>query len=104
MEKEKLKELISEHRSRFLDRGNLIKVFLELKRRKKEVYYGRSHKGREVDFILKEGLQVTEAIQVCVSMANEKTLHRELEAMNEACGELEKGRTGDQAGVREYGL
>lgn len=71
-------------------------VFVELMRRKKEVYYGRSHKGREVDFILKEGLKITGAIQVCVSTANEKTLRRELEGLDEVCAEIEKGRILDR--------
>lgn len=73
-------------------------VFLELKRRNKEIYYGRSHKGGEVDFIIKEGLQITEAIQICVSITNEKTLQRELKGLDEVCGELEKGGADVQAG------
>ncbi|MBU1055687.1 MAG: ATP-binding protein [Proteobacteria bacterium] len=70
-------------------------VFLELKRQNKEIYYGRSCKGKEVDFIIKEGLRVTEAIQVCASLSDEKTLQRETQAMMEVCKELEKGRNVD---------
>jgi uncharacterized protein len=38
-------------------------VFIELKRRKCEVYYHKQK--RECDFLVKEGLQITRAIQVC---------------------------------------
>ena len=44
-------------------------VFIELKRRKKELYY-YTDKG-ECDFIIKDGSLVTEAIQVCYSLNNE---------------------------------
>lgn len=71
--------------------------FLELKRRGKDIYYGKSRKGKEVDFILKEGMQITDAIQVCISLADEKTLQREIQSMMEVCNELEKGRGEDQA-------
>ena len=67
-------------------------VFIELKRQNKDIYYGRSRKGKEVDFILKEGLRITEVIQVCVSLADQKTLQRELQAMMDVCIELDKGR------------
>jgi len=53
-------------------------VFLELKRRKKEIYYWRSPKGREVDFITRKGARIQEAIQVCLSLADEATKQREL--------------------------
>ncbi|MGB9498189.1 MAG: ATP-binding protein [Dissulfuribacterales bacterium] len=68
-------------------------VFLELKRRYKEIYYGRSRKGKEVDFILKKGLQVMEAIQVSVTLADEKTLQREIQSMLEVCEEIQKSCT-----------
>ncbi len=60
-------------------------VFLELKRREKEVYYWKG-KG-EVDFIIKEGLKVTQLIQVSYDIEDIETRKREttslLEAMNE---------------------
>lgn len=68
------------------DEGRLLEnlVFVELKRRGKEVYY---HKGRfECDFVVKEGLKVTEAIQVCASLEGEDKKKRELEALAEALG------------------
>lgn len=63
-------------------------VYLELKRRGKDVYYWKSGKGREVDFVIKEGLKISEAIQVSLSLADEKTKAREVQALAEAKEEL----------------
>jgi predicted AAA+ superfamily ATPase len=40
-------------------------VFIELKRRDKEVYYYKNNKNQECDFIIKQGLNIIDAIQVC---------------------------------------
>lgn len=58
-------------------------VFLELKRREKEVFFYKEKV--ECDFIVKNGRDVTEAIQVCVSLADEKTRKRELRGLLECC-------------------
>jgi predicted AAA+ superfamily ATPase len=63
-------------------------VFLELLRRNKELYYWKSKKGKEVDFIIKEGLHITEAIQVCFSLEDERTRQREIQALKEIKDEL----------------
>jgi len=63
-------------------------VFVELLRRKKDIYYWKSKKGREVDFVVRQGPQVAEAIQVCFSLENEKTRAREFQALKEAREEL----------------
>ena len=63
-------------------------VFLELKRRHKEIYYCKSIKGREVDFVVKEGLRITEVIQVCRSLAEEGTRRRELQALEDVRSEI----------------
>ena len=57
-------------------------VFIELKRRKKEVYYWKGN--GEVDFLIKEGLRVKELIQVCQDISNEKTKKREVDGLAEA--------------------
>lgn len=69
-------------------------VFLELKRSEREIYYGRTRRGKEVDFLIKEGLYVKEAIQVSSSLSEEKTRHRELEALVEMNEELKGGGRG----------
>jgi len=56
-------------------------VFLELKRRNKETYYWKSKKGKEVDFLIKKGLNIEEAIQVSYNLNDKKTLDREIESL-----------------------
>jgi uncharacterized protein len=67
-------------------------VFLELVRRNKELYYWKSKKGKEVDFIIKEGLNITEDIQVCFSLEDERTRQREIRALREVKDELKVKR------------
>lgn len=57
-------------------------VFLELKRRKQEVYYYQGKK--ECDFILKEGTKIAAAIQVAKSLEQPETKRREIEGLQEA--------------------
>jgi predicted AAA+ superfamily ATPase len=61
-------------------------VFLELKRREKDVYFFKEK--TECDFIIKLGLEVTEAIQVTAALSDEKTRKRELRGLLECCGVL----------------
>ena len=58
-------------------------VFVELKRRAKEVFYWKSAAG-EVDFIVRAGLQIEEAIQVCWNLDSEHTRKRETRALYSA--------------------
>ena len=66
-------------------------VFLELKRRKKEVYYHRGK--RECDFVVREYGKIEEAIQVAQTIAPAETKKRELAGLREAIEtyKLEKG-------------
>lgn len=71
-------------------------VFIELKRRLPklgEIYYWKSEKQEEVDFLIKEGLKVSELIQVCYSLKDEHTKEREVRALLSAMNEfkLKKG-------------
>ncbi|CEG11223.1 conserved hypothetical protein [groundwater metagenome] len=61
-------------------------VFIELKRRGKEIYYRKEN--REVDFVVKEGLKVKELIQVCWNPEDEKTKNREVDSLIEAMKEF----------------
>ena len=63
-------------------------VFIELKRRNKEVYYWKDKTGKEVDFIIKEGLKIKELIQVCWDVNNKKTKEREVKSLLEAMNEF----------------
>lgn len=59
-------------------------VFLELKRRKEEVFYWKSEKGREVDFVTKKGIKIDKAIQVAVSLSDKKVMDREIQSLMDA--------------------
>ena len=60
-------------------------VFIELVRKGAEVYYHA--KKNECDFIIKEGLKITEAIQVCLVLDNAVTKKREIDGLIEALKE-----------------
>ncbi|MEW6584348.1 MAG: ATP-binding protein [Nitrospirota bacterium] len=70
------------------DRGKAIEqaVFLELRRRGEDIYFFR---GRyECDFVVKEGNNVSEVIQVSQTLADEKTKKREMRGIVDACKEF----------------
>lgn len=74
------------------DFGRLLEnlVFIELKRNNKEIYY---HKNKyECDFLIKDGLKITKAIQVTQEL-NHENKKRELKGLLEAMNNhnLEKG-------------
>jgi len=76
------------------DSGRLYEncVAIELLRRKPnletELYYWSDRRGKEVDFIVKQGLQVTQLIQVCVDIDEYETKKREINALLKASEEL----------------
>ena len=64
--------------------GRLIEnsVFIELKRRGHDIYYHKNAKtGVECDFLIKEGMHVTNAIQVTESLVNQDTRKREINGL-----------------------
>lgn len=66
-------------------------VFVELKRRgglESELFYWRDQGGKEVDFVLKQGLKIKQLIQVCYDMDDEDTKKRETKALIKASKEL----------------
>ncbi len=75
---------------RFLeDKGRLLEnlVYLALKRKHEDIYY---HKDRyECDFLIKEKLKITQAIQVTLTLKDQETEKRETRGVMEA---LEKHR------------
>lgn len=66
------------------DKGKLLEnaVFQHLKRSGKEAYY--FHEKQEVDFICKQGLRITDLINVCYSLEDKETLLRETSSLIEA--------------------
>jgi len=70
----------------FDDRGKMLEnlVFIELKRRNKEIYY--FYEKKECDFVIREGVKIKEAIQVCYEL-NDDNKKREIDGL---LGALEK--------------
>ncbi|WP_407283050.1 ATP-binding protein [Methanolobus sp. WCC1] len=66
------------------DYGRILEnmVFMELKRRNLEIYYHRENK--ECDFVIRNGYNIAEAIQVTQSLENPDTRKREIEGLFEA--------------------
>ncbi|MBI1970902.1 ATP-binding protein [Candidatus Woesearchaeota archaeon] len=67
-------------------------VAIELKKLeiqgKCQFFYWKSKKDEEVDFVIKEGQNVTQLIQVCMDVGSEKTKMREVRALLKAGSEL----------------
>ncbi len=63
-------------------------VFLELKRRKKEIYYYKTKNGMEVDFLIREKNKIENLIQVAKSLSDFKTKEREVKSLAAAMKEL----------------
>ena len=80
-------------------------VFMELKRRNKEIFYWKSKKNQEVDFVIKRGLKIEDAIQVCFSLAEKKVRDREIKGLLAAENELNVNNlviiTDDEEGEKE---
>ena len=75
--------MFSQDKGRFLD--NM--VFIELKRRKKDVYFYKTKKNLKIDFLYYENKQFN-LLQVSYGMDNIKTRNREIKAIVDAAGEL----------------
>ena len=76
------------------DRGALYENLVAVALKKEEIagrtslFYWRSPQNEEVDFVVKEGLQVTRLIQVCSDISDPKTLKREMRSLIKASQEL----------------
>lgn len=63
-------------------------VAVELRRRGREIYYWKDTQHREVDFVIKEGLEVFQLVQVCFELDNEEIKKREIASLLKASEEL----------------
>ncbi|MDW7732833.1 MAG: ATP-binding protein [Methanolobus sp.] len=65
------------------DTGRLYEnlAFINLLRFGSEIYYWQDQKGREVDFVTKQGLEPTQLIQVCSDLSDPETKERELNGL-----------------------
>lgn len=67
-------------------------VYIELLRRAKAPFYWKSRRGKEVDFVVKEGTKIAGAIQVCFSLADIQIKGREVNALTESRREIKANR------------
>jgi len=82
-------------------------VFLELKRKNKELYYWKDEKGREVDLAIRSGREIEEMIQVCYNLSTPNTRNREIHALIQAHQELKNPKltliTDDEEDIYQSG-
>ena len=80
------------------DLGRLVENLVAVALRKRaldgacQVFYWKDARQREVDFVVKEGLRVTQLIQVCWDMTEPSTRRREIRALLQAGRELDCDR------------
>jgi len=63
-------------------------VFNELNKKDSEIYYWKSQKQEEVDFIIKKKQKIIQAIQVCWNIDKPEAKEREVKALVKVCKEL----------------
>ncbi|MBI5207680.1 MAG: ATP-binding protein [Candidatus Firestonebacteria bacterium] len=63
-------------------------VFLELKKKEYELFYYKTKDNLEIDFLIKERTKITNLIQVCWNLEEEKTKEREIKGLINAMNEL----------------
>lgn len=70
--------------------GHLLEnlVFTALRRLHPAIYYYRTRKGREVDFVVPRRGRLPVLVQACESLADQQTRRREIAALGEAMDEL----------------
>ncbi|NTW84456.1 MAG: ATP-binding protein, partial [Chlorobiaceae bacterium] len=61
-------------------------VFLELRRKEKDIFFFKDKS--ECDFIVRQGTEVKEAIQVCADISDSITRNRELRGLTACCNEF----------------
>lgn len=73
-----------------INSGHLLEnlVFVTLRRSHREIYYYKTRKGREVDFVVPRRRARPLLVQVCESLVDPATRRRETAALSEAMGEL----------------
>ena len=63
-------------------------VFLELLRRKREIFYFKAATKEEADFVVKEGTKVKQVFQACYNLSEPETRKREINSLIKAGKEL----------------
>lgn len=78
----------SENLGRLLENTIFIKLVRDGFVPNKDLFYYKTKSGKEVDFLIRDGLKTSELIQVCLNLDSEKTKNREKKALLEASIEL----------------
>ncbi len=79
----------SEDKGRMIENSIAIQLLRNSLRNKKiKIFYWKSKQHEEVDFIIKEGLNIKQLIQVCYNIENNDTKKREINAILKASKEL----------------
>lgn len=78
----------TENMGALMENAVAIKLLKEKEDKKIEFYYWKDYQGREVDFVVKEGMQVKQLIQVCYDISDLGTKEREIKALLKASEEL----------------
>lgn len=73
---------------RFYENSVAIEILRRNAQKDTEIYYWSDRKGKEVDFVIKEGLQINKLIQVCYDIGDFDTKKREIEALLKASKDL----------------
>jgi hypothetical protein len=87
---------------------NLVAIELLRRYSKKdiELYYWRDRSGKEVDFVVKDGIKVKQLIQVCYDVEYYDTRKREIDALGRASEQLKCENlqviTGGYRGIEEF--
>jgi len=72
------------------ERGRLLETVIcnELKRKNFDIFYWKNERGKEVDFVVCEGLKPVSLIQVCERIENDKVMKRETDPLFLAADEF----------------
>ncbi|MFQ6089425.1 MAG: ATP-binding protein [Candidatus Methanofastidiosia archaeon] len=79
----------SEDKGRMMENTVAIELFRKcFESKKMKIFYWKSKEGKEVDFVLKEGLKIKQIMQVCYDISDYDSKKREINALVKASEEL----------------
>lgn len=78
----------SDNKGRLYENIVAIELFRRYSKKDVEFYYWRDARGKEIDFVIKEGVKIEKLIQVCYDIEYYDTRKREIDALIRASSEL----------------
>jgi predicted AAA+ superfamily ATPase len=79
---------LSKNMGRLYENIVAIELLRRSSKKEKELYYWKDRLGKEVDFVVKDGLKIKQLIQVCYDIDNYDTKKREIDALLKSSNEL----------------